>query len=185
MLTIAPPSHHERRGRPRHRDDAADVDAQQLGGGVGVDLLERDDRLHARVVDDDVRVPPKASTALPQIAAASRSTSPVTTAARSPSSAARASAASARAFACTRTDAPASWSRRAIPPPIVPLAPVTTATRPERSSSRATGGAGSSGMRNIISRLPFRRARRRHRPDRALRHGAASRSRARSTRAPT
>ena len=45
---------HERRGLPRHRDDATDVHAQHLGGGVVVDLLECDDRLHARVVDDEV-----------------------------------------------------------------------------------------------------------------------------------
>ncbi len=39
------------------------------------------------------------------------------------------------------TAAPASVSRRAMPAPIPRAAPVTTATRPSRSSSSATGGA--------------------------------------------
>ena len=47
------PGHH-RCGLPRHRDHAADVDAQHLRGVVAADRRKRYDRLDPGVVDEDV-----------------------------------------------------------------------------------------------------------------------------------
>ena len=76
------------------------------------------------------------------------------------------------ARACATTDAPASCSRRAIPAPMFPLAPVTSATRPVRSSRRRPGagrGHGGDPTGSVARHRPDGDT-----PDRALRHDAAA-----------
>ena len=102
--------------------------------------VERHDGLDPRVVDDDVQPAERGDGAVADRRGVALDVADRDHRAVAELGGERLGSVAGASSRARRTDAPASCRRRAIPPPMLPLAPVTIATRPVRSSRLRTGG---------------------------------------------